>query len=126
MQVPLDGNPRNVAGILDQLQVNGFRSAHLTIENGERAEDLSLAREQRSRPNGANTIGLEEVTVVVPKRVAENVGDKHRFPPIDGSAAGCASRANGRGTDVRCKPWETRRSHATEMLAISIRKPNSA
>src|SRR5580704_11899685 len=118
MKVPLNGDPRNLAGAIDQLQVEGVGSAHLTIKDGESAEDLAFAREQGTRPNGANTIGLKKVTIVVPKRVVEDVGDKHRLPPIDGRAAGCPFRANIRGPDVRGKSGETGRGRAMETLSV--------
>ena len=56
IHVPLNGDAGNVAGILDQLQVDGVRIAHFAIKDGERAEDLTFAREQGPRPNGTNTI----------------------------------------------------------------------
>src|SRR5580704_6925696 len=126
MMVPLNCDPCNVAGVLDQLQVDGVWIAHLTIKDGESAEYPTFARKQGARPNGANTIGLEEVTIVVPKRVVEDVGNEHRLPPIDSRAAGCAVGANRRAPDAGSKSRKTRCGYAMEMLTVGIGEPDGA
>ena len=67
VNVPLDCDTCNVAGIFDQLQVDGVGIPDFTIKDGEGAEDLTFTREQGSRPNGANPIRPEQVAIVVPK-----------------------------------------------------------
>jgi hypothetical protein len=43
--VAFNRNPRNVAGILDQLQVSSVRTTHFTIEDGEGAQDFTFGGE---------------------------------------------------------------------------------
>jgi len=50
IEVSFSRGPCNVAGILDQLKIDGVRMAHCTTKDGQRAEDLAFSREQRSRP----------------------------------------------------------------------------
>ena len=56
VHVPLNCDPGDVAGILDQLQVVGAGTARFTIKDGKSAEDFPFAREQGTRPNGTNSI----------------------------------------------------------------------
>src|ERR1700735_4607516 len=104
MKMPLNCDPCNVAGTLDQLQVDGVRIAHLTIKDGESPEDLTFTREQRSRPNGANTIRLKKVTIFLPKGGVKDVSNINRLSPIDGCAARGASWPDRRAPDVGSKP----------------------
>src|SRR5580658_6547668 len=101
--VPLDCDTCNMAGILDQLQVESVGIPHFAIKDGESAEDLALPREQGARPNGANTIRQHPVTIVVPGRLLENVGNIDRLPAIDCSTARCAVRTNQGAPHVRGK-----------------------
>src|SRR5579863_12661 len=96
MDVPLNCDAGNVAGILDQLEVEGVRFTHLTRKDGERAEDLAFPREQGVRPNCTNAIRQYQVTIVVPNGLPADVGNIDRFPPINRRAAGRTFRAYSR------------------------------
>jgi hypothetical protein len=58
--VLLNCDTRNVAGILDQLQVDGVRIADFTIKEGEIAQDLTFAREEGARPDGRDRSAVEQ------------------------------------------------------------------
>src|SRR5580698_1277749 len=126
IKVPLNRDPCDVAGILDHLQVDGVRTAHLTIVDGESTEDLTFAREQGSRPNGTNTVRQDAVTIIVPNRLTQDVGNIDRLSPIYGRAAGGAFRANRHSPCVFGKSRKTGCGCAIDMLSISIGKPNGA
>src|SRR5437773_2922771 len=115
LQMPLNCNSCNVARVLDQLQIERVRIMHLTIKDGKRAEHLTSAGEQGARPNGANTVRCDEVTIVVPNRLAENVGYIHRLPAINGCAAGCSFRAHAHAPYIRGEAWKTGSGCAMEM-----------
>src|SRR5580704_3813447 len=102
MMVPLNCDPCNVAGVLDQLQVDGVWIAHLTIKDGESAEDLTFTRKQGARPNGANTIGLEEVTIVVPK---ESRGGCRKRTPAPSDRQPCR-RMRRWGQQTCARRWQ--------------------
>src|SRR5579863_7528522 len=126
MKVPLHRDPCNLASILDHLQVDGVGTAHLTIMDGESAEDLTLTREQGSRPNGTNTVRQEPVTIIVPNRLPQDVCNVDRLPPIYGSAAGGAFRANRHPPGVFGKSRKTRCGCAIDLHPIGVGKPDGA
>src|SRR5215813_3392216 len=66
------------------------------------------------------------MTIVVPDRVGEDVGGIHRFPSIDGSAAGCTVRGNRHWPYLGRKFGKTGCRGAAEIFPVLVRKPDRA
>src|SRR5215468_2244467 len=115
MNVPLNCDPCNLACVLDQLQVCTVRMTNLSVKNCKSTEHFAFTREQGPGPNGPNPIRHDSVTIVVPTRLLEDVGNINRLPPINRCAAGCAFRPNKRTPRCCRKSWETGRGCAIEM-----------
>ena len=126
VHVPLNCDARNVAGILDQLEIDGAWITHFTIMDGERSQDVSCAREERSRPNGTDAKWQNAVTIVIPNGVLADVCHIDRLPPINGCAARGAFWANERRSHAFRKSRKTGRHSAIEVLAFGVRKPDGA
>src|ERR1700681_4623847 len=56
-------------------------------------------REYRSGPAGAQSIGLGHVSVRLPERILENVGDDNRFSAVHGGAARSRFRSDAKAVD---------------------------
>ncbi len=127
IDVTLNCDSDNVAGVFNQFQVGRIRAAHFTVINGERAQHRALAREHRPRPACAQTIRQCQMPVLVPEGIAEDVSHIDRLPAIDGRAAATLFRSNRRAIqsgDIGC--GKTRRRRAAEMSAVFIEKPDGA
>src|SRR6266478_2613053 len=96
IDVTLNCDSDNVAGVFNQFQVGRIRAAHFTVINGERAQHRALAREHRPRPACAQTIRQCQMPVLVPEGIAEDVSHIDRLPAIDGRAAATLFRSNRR------------------------------
>ena len=88
IEVALNRDSRDMAGILDQLQIGGTRATRFTIMNGESPEDFTLARKQGSRPHCTNSKRQEQMTIMIPDGVVENIGHIYRLSSINSCAAG--------------------------------------
>src|SRR5262249_47962072 len=124
--VPLDCDTRNVAGVLNQLQFRDTGTAWFTVVDRKSAESLAFAREQRARPNGANSIRQHAPSIQIPGGGGQNIGYIHRLPAKNRSTAGSTFRTNGHSSHLRDKSRETRRSGTVQFLCVLIRKPDRA
>src|SRR6185437_13559356 len=87
IHVALNGNSRDMAGILNQTKIVGGRATRFTIMNGESPKDSAIAGEQRLGPHCTNPKRQEQVTVMLPYRVNGNISHIHCFPAVDCRAA---------------------------------------
>src|SRR5262245_10631768 len=124
--VALDGDSRDVTGVLYQVQIASARAAHVAIQDRKCAENLAVTCEQGARPDRANAIGRHEVTVVVPDGISENVGHVYRLPSIDGCPARGTARGNRHASYVSAESRKAGRRGAVEMLSVVIGKPDRA
>ncbi len=122
----LNGDSGNVTGILDQLQVGGSRAADFSIKDSECSENLTFDRDQRSRPHRTNAIRLEQVPIIIPKGVAEDIGYIYWLPAVGRGATGCAFWTNQRGSHMSAESGKTGCGGATQLLSVLIGKPDCA
>lgn len=51
VNMAFNGNPRDVTGILDQLQIGGIRGTRFAVKDGKCAQGVAFAREEGARPD---------------------------------------------------------------------------
>src|SRR5438445_2937388 len=84
----LDRNERNVAGLVDQLEISTVRSPWLRIGHAEGAKNLAVLRNEWFGPGRAEPMGQSQVSSFIgPSRIAGNIRNDHSLFRIRGGAA---------------------------------------
>src|ERR1700722_19799488 len=121
--MPLDGDPSDVAGVFDQLEVIGRWATRFTIIDRKSTEGLAFAREQRTRPNGTDSIRRHAVAIVFPDGVRQDVDCIHGFLPINRCSARSTLRTHRHRPRLSAEAGKAGRSSAIEFLSVFVRKP---
>src|SRR5215475_5827565 len=126
VQVTLDRDPCDVAGIFNQLEFLGAGTSRFTVVDGKSAEGLPFACKQWPGPNGTNSIRQHPVAIKLPSGVGDDVGHVDGLLSINGRAAGATLWTNCHDARLVDKAGKTRRRSAIELLSVLVRKPNRA
>src|SRR5215472_16568674 len=118
VNVPLDCNSGNVAGVFNQLQVFSRGAPRFMIIDRKGAEGLAVARKQRTRPNGTNSIRTHAVAIILPDRINQDVGHINRLPAMNRCAARTSVRTNRHRSYDGAKPRQTGRSLTMEFVSV--------
>ena len=121
----LDGNPGNMRGDLGQPGLFRQRSAIFFAVHRKRTQHITLRRENRGRPTGAESANLCQLSIIGPERICHHVGHHHWSPPVHGGATRTVARSDRR-TVYRLyisfrQIW---RRAVTHMFAVAVQEKN--
>ena len=123
----LDGDRGDGQHLVDAIELIGARFARFAVVDGEAADRLSVAAEDRRRPAGQQSMLEGDVAVARPQRIGGDIGDDDAFAAMKGGPAGSLPLADGNSVDRRVVGIrQARRRAVQDMAAIGIEQQDRA
>src|SRR5205807_2476853 len=101
------------------------RSAVFFAIHRKRTQHITLRRENRGRPTGAESANLCQLSIIGPKRIGHHVTHNHWSSPVHGSAAGTVARSDRRTVyRLHISFRQIWRCAVTHVFAVAVQKKN--